>query len=245
MLLSDGAFRERVTFEDEETDAFGRVDARAVLRRFQTIAGHHFDALQQGMDTAAANGCFWATARTALDVTLPPPTGRALLLDTWPGRQAHGIFLRHYVLSDEDGREYLRGLSAWVLMDIDSRTLAANRDWVAHPGGISRAGELPAVQRFRIPAQLPETVRRTVRADETDANGHMNNAEYCRWGDELLKADFAAAHRLRRLWIEYKKEMTQGQTAELRWALEDGSLFLRSAVEGRDTFLMRCDYDPI
>lgn len=245
MLLSDGAFRESVTFDGAETDAFGRVDARAVLRRFQDVAGHHFDALQQGMDAAAAHGCFWATARTALDVTLPPPTGRALVLDTWPGRQAHGIFLRHYVLSDGEGTTYLRGLSAWVLMDMASRTLTADRDWIAHPGGISRPGELSAVQRFRIPAELPEKAVRTVRSDETDANGHMNNAEYCRWGEELLPPDFAAAHRLRRLWIEYKKEMTQGQTAALRWALADGSLFLRAAVEEKETFIMRCDYDPI
>ena len=138
MLLSDGAFRESVTFDGAEADAFGRVDARAVLRRFQDVAGHHFDALQQGMDAAAAHGCFWATARTALDVTLPPPTGRELVLDTWPGRQAHGIFLRHYVLSDGEGTTYLRGLSAWVLMDMSSRTLTADRDWIAHPGGVSR-----------------------------------------------------------------------------------------------------------
>ena len=245
MLLPDGVFRENVIFDGSDLDGFGRVDARAVLRRFQAIAGHHFDALHQGMSVAEAHGCFWATARTALDISAPPPAGEALILDTWPGRQAHGIFLRHYVLTGEDGAVLLRGLSAWVLMDIESRSLSADRDWVSHPGGISRPGELDARQRFKMPADLPFAAFRTVQAAETDGNGHMNNAEYCRWGDDLLPDAFAAAHRLRRLWIEYKKEMTQGQTAELRWALEDGSLFLRSAVEGRDTFLMRCDYDPI
>ena len=168
-----------------------------------------------------------------------------MLLDTWPGRQAHGIFLRHYALAGEDGTVCIRGLSAWVLMDIESRTLSQNRDWVAHPGGISRPGELPAVQRFKMPAELTETARRTVQTAETDENGHMNNTEYCRWGEDLLPAEFAAAHRLRRLWIEYKKEMTQGQTAALRWALRDCSLFLRAAVEEKETFIMRCDYDTV
>ena len=73
----------------------------------------------------------------------------------------------------------------------------------------------------------------------------MNNAEYCCWGDALLEPGFACAHRLRRMWIEYKKEMTQGQTALLRWALEDGTLYLRGAVGDKETFIMRCDYDPI
>ena len=130
-------------------------------------------------------------------------------------------------------------------MDIESRTLSADRDWVSHPGGISRLGELDARQRFKMPADLPFAAFRTVQAAETDGNGHMNNAEYCRWGDDLLPDTFADAHRLRQMRIEYKKEMTQGQTAELHWALEEGSLLLRSAVEGRETFLMRCDYDPI
>ena len=128
---------------------------------------------------------------------------------------------------------------------LDRSAVDLMREEIARLEENEKQNELPAVQRFRVPAQLPETVRRTVRADETDANGHMNNAEYCRWGDELLRADFAAAHRLRRLWIEYKKEMTQGQTAELRWGLADGSLFLRAAVEEKETFIMRCDYDPI
>ena len=201
MLLSDGAFRERVAFAEGDTDAFGRVDARAVLRQFETVATHHFDALNLGRNVAVENGCFWAAVRTALDVAAPPPVGEALILDTWPGRQSHGLYLRHYVLFGEDGTVFLRGLSTWVLVDIESRTLSNNRDWVTHPGGISRPGEMDARQRFKMPPDLPNTAFRTVTAEETDINGHMNNAEYPRWGAEVLPADFARAHRLRRMWI--------------------------------------------
>lgn len=245
MLLSDGVFRQPIVFGPEETDVFGRVDGRAVLLRFQNIAGAHFDTLAAGQSTASENGCFWAAARTAVEIGVLPPAGTELTLDTWPGRQAHGIYMRHYLLMDSRGAELLRGLSAWVLMDADTRALTTRRDWIKNLPVISRPGEMQRIQRLKLPEGLPESSLRIVTAAETDVNGHMNNAEYYRWGAELLPEAYAAAHRLRRLGVEYKKEMVQGQTARLCWLLEENALSLRGSVGEKETFALRCEYDPI
>ena len=245
MLLSNGVFRQQIIFSPEDTDAFGRVDGRAILIRFQNIAGDHFDTLEAGLTSAAENGCFWATARTTVEIIFPPLTGEELTLDTWPGKQSHGIYMRHYLLQDAAGRDLLRGVSAWVLMDVETRALAANRDWIRNLGVISQPGEMSGTQRLRLHAQLPENTCRTVTAAETDVNGHMNNAEYYRWGADLLPADYAAGHRLRQLGIDYRKEMVQGQTAQLHWQLAEDILSLRGTVDGKETFTLRCEYDPI
>ena len=245
MLLSDGVFRRHIVFGPGETDAFGRVDGRAILRRFQEIAGAHFDSLAMGRSAAAENGCFWAAVRTGLEIGVLPSPGAGLFLDTWPGRQGHGIYMRHYLLRDEAGGELLRGLSSWVLMDAATRSLAARRDWVGSLEAVSLPGEMRGIPRCRMPERLPESGLRTVTAAETDVNGHMNNAEYYRWGADLLPEDYAGRHSLRRMAIDYKKEMLQGQTAELRWLLEDDVLSLRGAVDGKETFTLRCEYDPI
>ena len=245
MLLSDGVFRQNIVFGPGETDAFGRVDGRAILRRFQDIAGAHFDILKAGRSAAADHGCFWAAVRTGLEIRLMPPAGPELLLDTWPGRQGHGIYMRHYLLRDNGGCELLRGLSAWVLMDTATRTLAARRDWLGDLPAVSQPGEIRGIPRYRMPESLPETGLRTVTAAETDVNGHMNISEYYRWGADLLRGDYAARHNLRRMAIEYRKEMIQGQTAVLDWLLENDVLSLRGAVDGKETFTLRCEYDPI
>ena len=245
MLLPDGAFREIITFTPEETDPFGRVDGRAILRRFQKIAGDHFDSLGFGRDIAVEHGCFWAAARTAVQIRTLPETGAALTLDTWPGRQAHGLYRRHYQLTDGDGGTLLRGMSVWVLMDLETRTLSAHREWMTHPGGISRPGELPGNIKCSVPAQLPLEARRTVTGAEADENGHLNNTEYLRWGTDLLSPSFAAAHRLSGLCIEYKKELLLGQSAVLRYMTDETSLYVRAEAEEKESFILRCDYDPV
>ena len=244
MLLPDGAYRMTVTFTSEDTDPLGRVDGRAVLRRFQDAAGDHFDALDLGRDTAVTHGCFWAAVRTAVEIYRTPPVGRALTLETWPNRPSHGLFPRHYLLTDAGGGTLLRGVSVWVLMDLESRTLSRDRDWVP-PAGLSRPGELSVPRRLRFPESPAQTRLRTVTADEADVNGHLNNAEYLRWGEDLADAAFASARRLRRFEIEYKKELPLGAAAEMAYLTEGGSLFVRGRIDENDAFVLRCDYDPI
>ena len=245
MLMPDGAYRVTVTFDEGDADPFGRTDGRAILRRFQDAAGAHFDALHLGRDVAVTHGCFWAAIRTAVEIGRTPPPGEELTLETWPGRRSHGLFLRHYVLTDVTGEELLRGLSVWVLMDLETRTLSRDTGWVARPEGISRPGELAGIKRLRMPDRPAETRLRTVTAVEADVNGHLNNAEYLRWGTDLAEPDFAADHRLRRFEIEYKKELPLGVTAELSYFTENDSLYVRGTAEEKEAFILRCDYVPI
>ena len=245
MLLPDGAYRVTVIFTSGDTDFAGRVDGRALLRRFQDAAGDHFEALHLGRDVAVAHGCFWAAVRTAVEIYRTPPTGLALTLETWPNRPSHGLFPRHYVLTDQKGEILLRGVSVWVLMDMETRTLSRDRDWIPPSAGLSRPGELSVPRRIRIPEGLTGKCTRTVTAEEADVNGHLNNAEYLRWGEDLADGELAAARRLRRFEIEYKKELPLGAAAELTYMTEGGSLFVRGRSNDSEAFLMRCDYDPI
>ena len=62
---------------------------------------------------------------------------------------------------------------------------------------------------------------------------------------DLLEESFASSHRLRRLWIEYKKELPLGARTALTFALEDGTLFVRGFHDDKEAFSARCEYDPV
>lgn len=71
-------------------------------------------------------------------------------------------------------------------------------------------------------------------------NGHVNNAWYLDWAAALLPE---GAGPLRSLWIEYNRELREGQTAELSWQQEGDTLYVRGHV-GRDesfTACLRCE----
>lgn len=243
-FLPDGVFRAPVVFGPEELDRFGRVDVSALLWQMQEIAGAHYTALGAGSAAAAAHNSFWALIRTDLEILSAIPAGKELRLDTWPGRRSHGLYRRQYRLLDENGGLLARSTSIWVLMDITKRALSADQSWIADPGTITQPEDFRGLQR-RVMPELKECAARTVLPAETDINGHLNNTVYLHWAEDLLPEDFRRGHVLRALLVEYKKELPLGQAAELRYALEGDTLYLRGTAEGRDSFIMRCEYDPV
>lgn len=241
-LTKDGVFFCAVSFPKERP---GSVPADRILHAMEQIAGAHYDALGLGRDEAVRHGCFWALTRTELEICRPVLPERELTLETWSGRQAHGLFWRHYRLTDNRGETLLRAVSIWVLMELENRTLSADRSWITEKGGVSRPGELPATLRKPLfPENLPNRRLRTVEPEDTDINGHLNNARYIRWAEELFSPG-PQAGRLRRIWIEYRKEIPLGETVALQWAEENGVLFLRGSAGEHDCFSARCEYDPI
>ncbi len=109
-----------------------------------------------------------------------PAVGERVFLDTWVGRQSHGLFWRHYRISCEDGAALLYAVSIWVIMDIESRALTKDHAW-AVVSRVTVEGELPAAFKpIPFPRELPERSSRRVTDAETDGNGHLNNCLYLR-----------------------------------------------------------------
>ena len=107
LALPKGVYREEIVFTPEEADGFGRVRSDALARRFQAIAAVHHASLGVGQEIAAEKGSFWALARTEMRISRLPAAGERAFLDTWVGRQSHGLFWRHYRIAGENGEALL------------------------------------------------------------------------------------------------------------------------------------------
>ena len=155
LALPKGVYREEIVFTPEETDGFGRVRPDALARRFQEIAAVHHASLGVGQEIAAAKSSFWALARTEMRISRLPAAGERVFLDTWVGRQSHGLFWRHYRIAGEDGEALLYAVSVWVIMDIESRALTKDHAW-AVVSRVTVEGELPAAFKpIPFPRELP------------------------------------------------------------------------------------------
>ena len=238
-------FRRTISFAPDETDRSGRVRPDAVFTRMQDLAGEHYDSLDLGRDAAVKRGLFWAVTRTEAFLPALIPAQTELFLDTWIGRTAHGLFWRHYRLLSPDGACLFRAVSVWVLMDLEQRILSRDWSWAARPG-LKMEGSLPeTVRGVPFPKDLPFIGRRVVAPEETDVNGHLNNALYLPWAAEGLPAGYEERRRPARIRIEYRKELPLGQETELFSRMEGDTLFLLGAVGDTHCFELRIDYDPI
>jgi len=116
-----------------------------------------------------------------------------------------------------------RAISLWVLMDPGSRAMILPGKSGVTVNGMLRGSEL-TVPGSLVPGTMKNRSQRTVRYTELDSNGHMNNARYLDWLDDLLSAEFHARHIPAEFTVCYLSEARENETLDLHWEVtpEDG-----------------------
>ena len=150
--------------------------ASQLLRIMQDIAGDDADRRGSGMDTLLEKNCTWVLVKLRIDIKRMPQPGEELEISTWPGKSRLAIYPRCYEIRDTAGEVIVSGLSTWVIMDMDSRSLISGES-----RGITLAGEEEGRLHPQRKVSVPEggsEFALTPSADQIDRNGHMNNAAY-------------------------------------------------------------------
>ena len=81
----------------------------------------------------------------------------------------------------------------------------------------------------------PLEQRHAVSIYEIDKNEHVNNSFYLDWAENLLDdAGRDSAFRIRRIWINYAREIRLGETVAFRYGQESDILFVKGMV-GQET----------
>ena len=100
---------------------------------------------------------------------------------------------------------------------------------------------LPKLQQ-RFPAVYRNQMQRTVSTEEIDYNGHLNNSKYLDWVEELLDSNFYTEKTPKTIWVQYVKELREGETAKLRYTWEDEVMYVRGIHNGEDSFLVKMEF---
>ena len=182
-------------------------------------------------------GLLWVVVQYRVRITRLPSYDEPVTLSTWPGKDMHLFFSRHFSLTGPDGEPMADASSFWAMMSKESRELIYPASHgITIPETVT-GKEIPLPSRIR--AGKPEvTSSFTVPYSYLDLNGHMNNTRYFdlasdQMSDEMrslpvkeLSADFIGEAR-------YADQLTLGIHTE-----EDR--FVISGARDKDVF--RLDY---
>lgn len=241
-----GIYEKKLRLLTADTDMWRHLRPSVLAGFLQSAATAHAGELGAGTRATLDRGVLWIIARMAVEVERMPGCDEDVLLRTWPGPERHTLFPRYYELLSPEGGTLLRASSIWLLMDAENRRMVPARDAGIQVEGLVRGGELPLPSRIgRFPDRPAERSERTVRYSETDVNGHLNNTRYLDWADDLLSPEFHRSHILRSLLVEYRSEIRLGQAVELESILDNGTLYLRGKTGGKESFLLREEYDTV
>lgn len=203
-------YRKQYTIQDNCTDRYGRVKPSQILFFAQDAATSHCVGLGMDWNSMAARGLFWVVSRTKVKIHRLPKLGESVTVETWPMTNTRVAYPRAMAMYDAKGELLLQTVSLWVLMDIEKRSMVLPGRSGLDFCGQDRGGELELPAGLT-PCEAENTRFRTVAYTDLDINGHLNNARYMDWVDDLMDSDFHKDHGPMEFTVCYLSEAREGQ----------------------------------
>ena len=233
------------TVKPEQADESGRIRLGDLARQMQTLTEKHFDAYM-GITIRELNekNLSWIIAWSELQILRLPNVGEKIRMRVWAGKKKSVMHTRKYAFYTMDGEPLVTTSSLFILMDRQSRQAASDPEEMKRDTVLTLADEpKPPKMMLQFPEEYAERAERIVSADEIDYNGHLNNSHYLDWSECLPGETYLRNHIPRTVWIEYSKEMTQGQSAGLNYELRNDILYVQGMCEGTQSYRMKAEYD--
>jgi len=219
-----------------DVDQADRLTIAAAYNYCQEVAGNHASVLGVGSEYMRANGIVWILSRMSAVLDSRPPQGTVVTVRTWPRGTDRLFAVRDYELRNEAGAIVGRGRSAWLIVDAASfrprRPEAIAAGLPTNDGMDSLTDGAKAIAAVE---GLERVADRAVAYSDLDSNGHMNNARYAQWIQDVTPpVELSTASRIR-LDLNYLAELKPGVSAGIFSAplVAPGGWNGGYAVEGR------------
>jgi acyl-ACP thioesterase len=232
-------YTEQLSIRFADIDQSDTLTIAATFDLFQEAANTHAELLGVGRDMMQKTGQVWILSRLSVFMDRRPRYREQVTVRSWP-RGSNKLFaVRDYDIraagqSDAEPA-IVRGRSAWLIVDLEkhrplrpqalAEKLPPNEGMDALPGP-NPGNDPPPSLASRFPTDagevLPPPALRRVAYSDIDYNGHVNNARYIQWIQDLLDPALLAGAQQIRVDINYLSEVRYGETIGLYTAAIDG-----------------------
>jgi acyl-ACP thioesterase len=211
-------------------DESGGLTLAAVFDYFQEAAIRHAEDLGVGQGPMSALGQGWVLSRVSVLMRRRPRQTEQLTVRTWPRGWEKLFALRDFDIQDGAGEPVAVARSCWLIVDIAKRRpLRPQAAMEKLPLNEGLDALADGGKGLDMPAGAEKAAVRTAAYSDIDFNGHMNNARYVQWIQDILEPGALTRAGTMRLDINYLSEVKLGETLEL-WKAQNGLVI---AVEGR------------
>jgi acyl-ACP thioesterase len=215
-------------------DESGGLTLAAAFDYFQEAAIRHAEDLGVGRGPMSALGQGWVLSRVSVAIRRRPRQTEGITVRTWPRGWEKLFALRDFDIQDEAGTVLAGARSCWLIVDMEKRRPLrpqATMNQLPLNEGLDALAD--GGRGLEAPPVAEKAAERTAAYSDIDFNGHMNNARYVQWVQDIVEGAALARAKTMRLDINYLSEVKLGETLEL-WkahvSLRDGA---STVVEGR------------
>ncbi|MFW6235037.1 MAG: acyl-[acyl-carrier-protein] thioesterase [Spirochaetota bacterium] len=193
-------------------DMSGVASPFALLQMMQDVAWKHAQALRFGYSDLGARNQFWVLSRLSMHVNRYPQWGETVRLESWTSGTSRLFALRDFRLYDDDEKELMKSVTAWLVVDQETRRpirperIVSELSSPSMPSQFQNAPEKLAPVEWE--AERPLQYDTRIRYSDIDPQGHANNTRYVSLMLDGLDAEWHRTHWLRRLTVNFVKECT-------------------------------------
>jgi acyl-ACP thioesterase len=211
-------------------DESGGLTLAAAFDYFQEAAIRHAEDLGVGQGPMSALGQGWVLSRISVLMRRRPRQTEQVTVWTWPRGWEKLFAIRDFDIWDGAETPLVIARSCWLIVDIEKRRpLRPQTAMEKLPLNEGLDALADGGKGLDTPAGAEKAAVRTAAYSDIDFNGHMNNARYVQWIQDILEPGMLTRAQTMRLDINDLNEVRWGETLEL-WKAPSG---VSIAVEGR------------
>ncbi|MDR3276766.1 MAG: acyl-ACP thioesterase [Treponema sp.] len=198
-----------------DTDRSARLTLSSVFDFFQEAATFHAETLGMGKEALEAARQGWILSRMSVVVEKRPRYKDLITVRSWPRGSERLFAVRDYDIRDDADRPLVRARSGWLIWDIDKRRPLRLQSLVEKLPLNEGLDALPAFRALDTREGLIPAGERRAAYSDLDSNGHVNNARYIQWVQDVTEPEILERADSMDFDINYIAEVRPGETITL------------------------------
>ena len=161
-------------------DCFDNIKPTGVFELFQDIAALHAKDLGLGYEDMINKNMGWVILYETYEVIKMPEFLQMAKVITWPKPKGRIEFEREYLITDNFDNVLIKGISNWVVIDINTRSFVRS-DKVDYNGEYYNETNYSEKVKRKLglsKENITDWFELEAKADDLDHNLHMNNTRY-------------------------------------------------------------------
>ena len=236
-------YRMKAEVDVHDVDFNGVAKTSSIMKYIQSAAQCQLTDGGMSYDNLKKDKRAFILSKVKLEVLKPLRAYAPLTAITYPCESRGYSFLRCYAL-ESDGEIVARAISAWALIDTETRALVRVRDFNLGLPTLPQ-NEL-VLSAMKLPSTLIDVGGYGVHYGDVDQNRHMNNTKYPDMYSNFLPLQ---NKMIRSITISYLNEAAIGEKLRVQCCEEGGFYYFRTVrSDGKinsEAQIELCDVDPI
>ncbi|MGB3466096.1 MAG: acyl-ACP thioesterase domain-containing protein [Cyclobacteriaceae bacterium] len=175
----------------KETGLNQLIKFEALLIRMQEVAWENSVDLGFSVPDLNKRGLTWMVHRMQFEVLRYPVVDEVIEVRSWPSGQDRLYTYRDYKILDSQGKEIVKGTSAWLMIDIERRRPVSPVE-VFDMTAVASAERMTLKKaKIFLSEQAKVTSKIIVGPEDIDLNDHVSNTRYVEWAMEVAREKFS------------------------------------------------------